>query len=79
MPGEPVLEAATNWLGFEIPADFRAIKNVDVDLALRWRHISREIFERYFAASYRVVGFRTFVEGDRRCSYYILHNAWTGV
>lgn len=44
-------------LGVDVPADFTAMLAADLDRARRWRFHTREIFNHYFAAGYRIVDF----------------------
>jgi predicted GNAT superfamily acetyltransferase len=52
----------------EIPADFQALKAVDLSLARDWRFYTREVFEQSFASGYLVTDF--IQEAGR--SFYVL-------
>lgn len=57
----------------EIPADMQAIKRTDVDLALRWRYHTRDVFEQLFDSGYLVTDFVAHEdEYGRARSYYLL-------
>jgi predicted GNAT superfamily acetyltransferase len=56
---------------FEIPADFPALKAVDVSLALEWRQHTRVLFTDLFKAGYLVTDF-VFLSGSQPRSYYVL-------
>jgi predicted GNAT superfamily acetyltransferase len=49
------IEGPRVWL--EIPSGFTEMQQQAPDLALEWRHHTREIFETYFARGYRAVDF----------------------
>jgi predicted GNAT superfamily acetyltransferase len=55
----------------EVPANFQKVKAQDLALALDWRDITREIFERYFAGGYAVVDFLALPDAPHR-AYYLL-------
>jgi len=55
----------------EIPPDYQAIRQVDLDLAIAWRIYTRQIFEGYFSKGYKVVDFVYQKQPDPR-SFYIL-------
>jgi predicted GNAT superfamily acetyltransferase len=55
----------------EIPADFLALKDIDIKLALDWRMHSRSIFEDLFKAGYLVTDFVHSNNYPAR-SYYVL-------
>jgi predicted GNAT superfamily acetyltransferase len=55
----------------EIPADFLALKQVDINLASEWRLHSRLIFEQLFKAGYLVTDFVHSSDVTPR-SYYVL-------
>lgn len=55
----------------EIPADFMAIKDADIELAKEWRLVSREIFEKLFERGYLVTDF-VHLRGEHPRSYYVL-------
>lgn len=52
VPETPLLDCHDATLALEIPSDFQQLKAVDVSLAMRWRMITRTLFEHYFAAGY---------------------------
>jgi len=54
----------------EIPADFQALKTVDMQLALEWRMHTRRLFEDLFSKGYLVTDF--VFEKDTEKSYYVL-------
>jgi predicted GNAT superfamily acetyltransferase len=55
----------------EIPADFLALKEVDIGLAKDWRLASREIFENLFKDGYLITDF-VYLRGEYPRSYYVL-------
>lgn len=55
----------------EIPADFLALKEGDLELAKEWRQTSRVIFEGLFNAGYLVTDFVR-MQGETPRSYYVL-------
>ncbi len=57
----------------EIPADFQAIKQQNLDLARRWRQHTRQLFESLFEADYVVIDFvLDAADNGRRRSFYLL-------
>jgi predicted GNAT superfamily acetyltransferase len=71
-PGVLRLDTGTPLVQVEIPADYQSIKGADSDLALAWRHATREVFEFYFAADYSVVDFHSRLVEETRRSFYVL-------
>lgn len=67
-PGSPVCLA-------QIPPDFPALRAATLDLAVRWRLHTREVFEAYFAAGYTIVDLR---RGEDR-NFYVLQKDWQPV
>ena len=55
----------------EIPADYQALKNADMNLALAWRQHSQEVFETLFFAGYLVTDF-VHLPGATPRSFYLL-------
>jgi predicted GNAT superfamily acetyltransferase len=53
--GDLAIEAPRVWV--QIPASFTEMQQQAPDLALEWRHHTREIFETYFSRGYRAVDF----------------------
>ena len=47
----------SNLMLVEIPSNFQAIKNGDLELALRWRLHTRDIFEKMFESGFLVTDF----------------------
>jgi predicted GNAT superfamily acetyltransferase len=54
-PGDLTIELPRVWV--EVPPSFTEMQQDAPDLALEWRHHTREIFETYFARGYRAVDF----------------------
>lgn len=54
----------------EIPADYLALKEANIELARKWRFSSREIFERLFQSGYLVTDF-VHLRGESPRSYYV--------
>ena len=54
-PGDLSIDERRLWVA--IPASFTEMQHEAPDLALEWRHHSRDIFETYFARGYRAVDF----------------------
>jgi predicted GNAT superfamily acetyltransferase len=53
--GDLGIDARRVWV--EIPTDFTEMQREAHELALEWRHHTREIFETYFSRGYRAVDF----------------------
>lgn len=74
------VEGVSNELPFpagllEIPADIRALRERDPQLAERWRLAVRKAFLAAFTAGYRAVGFaREDESGSSRRGYYVLQH-----
>ena len=57
----------------EIPEDFQALKQFDMDTAIRWRLSTRNIFDEYInRRDYYVADFFTKKENAKRSNYYML-------
>jgi predicted GNAT superfamily acetyltransferase len=54
-PGDLTIDSRRLWV--EIPPAFTEMQQDAPELALEWRHHTREIFETYFARGYRAVDF----------------------
>ena len=67
-PPEMIPSITGNLLLVEIPADFQALKAVDLSLAHAWRFYTRQVFEKAFASGYLVTDF--VFHNDR--SFYVL-------
>jgi predicted GNAT superfamily acetyltransferase len=61
----------------EIPDDIQYLKEVDPDLAIRWRLHTREIFETLFDQGFTAIDLlrRQSPSGEGR-NYYLLHKDW---
>lgn len=78
IPTEPVNFSATKRADnqeslivlVEIPAEFLALKDINFDLAKKWRLRSREIFENLFESGYLVTDF-VHLPGKNPRSYYV--------
>jgi len=68
----PALEGSL--LLAEIPADFMALKAVDLPLARDWRFYGRDLFETAFAAGYLVTDL---IHGKERSFYLLAHGEAT--
>jgi predicted GNAT superfamily acetyltransferase len=55
----------------EIPPDYQAIRQADLDLANAWRLSTRGVFEGYFSKGYKVVDF-VFQKPPKPGSFYVL-------
>jgi predicted GNAT superfamily acetyltransferase len=64
-------DATPNLLLVEIPPDFQALKNADMELAKKWRLVSRILFETLFDWGYLVTDFVYHREHFPR-SFYVL-------
>jgi predicted GNAT superfamily acetyltransferase len=53
-----------------IPANFQAIKNQNIELAMDWRFKTRGIFQALFSKGYAMAGFTKGTEGQ--VHYYVL-------
>ncbi len=71
-PDVRTLDASSPAVQVEIPAEYQAIKAADPALAMEWRLTTRQVFEHYFAAGYRVVDFASRVAAGERRSFYLL-------
>jgi predicted GNAT superfamily acetyltransferase len=60
-PGDLTVDSRRVWV--EIPPAFTEMQQEAPELALEWRHHTRDIFETYFARGYRAVDFEL---GSRR-------------
>ena len=60
-PPDLVIDGPRLWV--EVPADFTEMQQDAPELALDWRHRTRDIFETYFARGFRAVDFEL---GGRR-------------
>ena len=61
----------SNILLVEIPSDFMALKETDIELAKEWRKESRILFEDLFKRGYLVTDF-VYIPGDIPRSYYVM-------
>ena len=61
----------------EIPADFAALKEADIKLAMEWRLHSRSIFEDLFKAGYLVTDFVRSTNFPPRSYYVLIHGETT--
>lgn len=66
----PLVDSVPNILLVEIPSDFLALKDVDIELAREWRMITREIFEDLFLRGYLATDF-VYLPGNFPRSYYV--------
>lgn len=55
----------------EVPSDFSLLKKADLQLAIEWREVTRQIFEALFKADYLVTDFVQSSSSNSR-SYYVL-------
>jgi predicted GNAT superfamily acetyltransferase len=55
----------------EIPSDYQAIRQADLDLAVAWRLSTRQVFEGYFSRGYKVVDF-VYQKPPKPRSFYVL-------
>lgn len=53
------------WVEIAVPPDIQALKAVDIELARRWRAVTRSLFVDYFARGYGVRALRTRRDGGR--------------
>jgi predicted GNAT superfamily acetyltransferase len=72
---DPPIQAGNDltFLLVEIPADFQALKVVDIKLALEWRLHTRSIFETLFKAGYLVTDFVQSTYSPTRSYYVLVH------
>lgn len=65
----------SNLILVEIPADIRAIKSSDFELASRWRYHTRDVFEGLFASGFLVTDFVPYHDeaGHERSFYLLTH------
>lgn len=66
------LNLADDRLLVEIPHNIQLLKEKDVELALRWRHQIREIFEHYFARGYIASEFVVKGQASGKRSFYLI-------
>lgn len=73
VPPRYPLSPDANLLLVEIPADFQAVKQHNLGLALAWREHTRQLFEELFHENYTVTDFVYDVaENGRARSFYLL-------
>ena len=77
-PASALVRSRASVVLVEIPANVRAIKAADMELARRWREQTRAAFEERFAAGYAVNDFISEEEGDVRRSWYVLERGFKG-
>jgi len=70
-PGPQEEPAGGRGVLVEIPVDYQALRNSDLDLALAWRIHTREIFQLFFARGYQVVDF-IYQKPPHPRSFYLL-------
>ncbi len=63
----------------EVPANVRAIKAADMELARKWREQTREALEECFAAGYTASDFVSEEREGVRRSWYVLERGFEGV
>ncbi len=68
---EPPIEPSSPRVLVEIPTDFQAIRNENLESAVAWRFHTRMIFESLFAGEYQVVDF-IYQRGDTPRGFYLL-------
>lgn len=59
----------------EIPYQWQQMRKRDIELAKRWRHETREIFEHYFAHEYYASDFLVTEQEGHRRAFYLLERA----
>jgi predicted GNAT superfamily acetyltransferase len=74
-PGAADLSIDARRVLVEIPIGFSEMLERDGQLALDWRHATREIFKSYFARGYRAVDF--FLSPASSRGHYLLHADFT--
>jgi predicted GNAT superfamily acetyltransferase len=62
-PGDLAIDARRLWV--EVPMSFTEMQQEAPELALEWRHHTREMFETYFGRGYRAVDFELQRESGR--------------
>lgn len=72
MPLGSQLDSRVASVLVEIPADFQAVKQTDLDVARHWRLHTRGLFERYFQAGYTAVEFISEAAAGERRNFYLL-------
>jgi predicted GNAT superfamily acetyltransferase len=71
-PGEQAEDPKQSLALLEIPPNFLDLKRADLGLAAAWRLLTREIFEKAFAAGYVATDF-VYLKGEKfPRSYYVL-------
>lgn len=65
------------FLLVEIPADFQALKSVNINLALEWRMHTRTLFENLFENGYLVTDFVQSTNLPKRSYYVLVHGEST--
>jgi predicted GNAT superfamily acetyltransferase len=74
-PAERLAKPAANITLVEVPADFQAVKTLDIALAQAWRSRTRDLFESLFGLGYIVIDFvHQRWDGPPR-SYYVLSHS----
>jgi len=62
----------------EFPSNMQLIRATSLDLALRWRMTTRDLFESYFAAGYYVTDVLSLGRNGRQRSVYLLKHDTQG-
>jgi chorismate synthase len=69
-PGQLTTDNRARRVLVPVPARFSEMQQQDTELALAWRHATRQVFGAYFARGYRAVDF--FLDRDRGGGRYLL-------
>jgi predicted GNAT superfamily acetyltransferase len=77
-PVERSLDPAGSDFLIEIPTNIQTIRHTDIELAAAWRHHTRELFEKAFAAGYQITDF-IFAKSARPQSFYLLSQPVTPI
>jgi predicted GNAT superfamily acetyltransferase len=71
-PADRILPMEDKILLIEIPPDITKIKDQNIELAIRWRLTTRDLFEEAFSKGYLITDFVHFKEERFPRSYYVL-------
>lgn len=72
VPPRNYISRPSNLMLVEIPANFQAVKQADLELARQWRAHTRDIFEAMFASGFLVTDFVAHQDSAGQHSYYLL-------
>jgi predicted GNAT superfamily acetyltransferase len=72
LPSSANQDSTSESVLIEIPADFQAVKQQDLQAARKWRLHTRELFQSYFRAGYTATESVSEIAREERRSFYLL-------